>query len=299
MPQSRLHLEAPEAEARRAAAAVEAELGEEEYAVALFETDAAKGLWSLSVYAEADRAGALARRIAAAFARAGIDRHPAVEPIGQENWVARSLAGLPPVRVGRFLVHGGHDAGAPRAGDHAILIEAGEAFGTGHHGTTAGCLGEIALALRKRNFSSCLDLGTGSGVLAIALAKARRAPVLASDIDPVSVRVARANARLNGVAPLVACVRAAGFAHPAIARRAPFDLIVANILAGPLAALAPGFRAHAAPDATVILSGLLATQRARILAAFRLQGFVHRRSLLRDGWLTLTLAGSRRLRRRG
>lgn len=303
MHQSRLFIEAREALARRAAHLVETQFGEEAFAVALFETDEAKGLWSLSVYVAGDIAAGFALRIDKALAADGLALQLHCEEIAGEDWVTRSLAGLPPVRVGRFLVHGGHDADAPAANDLAIRIEAGEAFGTGHHGTTAGCLAEIGAVLRRRRFARCLDLGTGSGVLAIALAKALKRPVLASDIDPVSVRVARANARSNGVGPLVACARAAGFAHRAIAARAPFDLIVANILAGPLQAMAGGFSRHAAPGATVILSGLLPHQRARILAHFRLQGFVHRRTFLRDGWLVLTLemaAGSKPgFRRRG
>ena len=207
----------------------------------------------------------------------------------ETDWVAKSLEGLKPVRAGRFLVHGSHDRDRLKPNDISIEIEAGQAFGTGHHGTTAGCLVAIEAAAKAGAIRKALDIGTGSGVLAIAIAKLAKAQVLASDIDPVATRIAGENVRLNGVAARVHTVTATGLNGSAFDRDAPFDLIVANILAGPLAALAPAIRRHTAPGATVILSGLLPEQRRRIVAAYRGTGLVLVRSTILDGWLTLVL----------
>ncbi|MBZ0228103.1 MAG: 50S ribosomal protein L11 methyltransferase, partial [Bauldia sp.] len=172
--------------------------------------------------------------------------------------------------------------------DLAIEIEAGQAFGTGHHGTTAGCLVAIDRLAKSRRIANALDIGTGSGVLAIAIARRAKAPVLASDIDPVAVAVARENVAKNGAAGFVETFTAAGLGDRRFAARAPFDLIVANILAGPLAALAPAIRRKLANGGTVILSGLLPDQKARIVSAYRRQGLRLVGALVLDGWLTLT-----------
>ncbi|CAN5375971.1 50S ribosomal protein L11 methyltransferase [soil metagenome] len=211
----------------------------------------------------------------------------AIAELPEEDWVRKSLAGLKPVRAGRFLVHGSHDRAAARPNDIAIEIEAGEAFGTGHHGTTAGCLIAIERVVKARPIRNALDIGTGSGVLAIAIARLAAAAVVASDIDAVAVRVAHENVRLNGVAARVRTVTAPGLRHVLIASGAPYDLIVANILAGPLAALAPGIARHAASGGMIILSGLLPEQRARIVAAYRGVGLRLVRSSVLDGWLTV------------
>lgn len=205
------------------------------------------------------------------------------------DWVKEGLKDLKPVIVGRNFVYGSHDADKVRAHHHAILIEANQAFGTGHHGTTAGCLEAITLVTKRYRYRNILDLGTGSGVLAAALALETRLPVLATDIDPVSVSVARENMRLNGVQNLVSCVTAAGFHHPVFRERGPFGLVVANILAGPLRALAYPMSKHLAAHATIILSGLLIHQQASVLAAYRAQGATLSAALHREGWATLIL----------
>jgi ribosomal protein L11 methyltransferase len=240
------------------------------------------GRWEVIVYFaeapdEAERA-ALARR--GPFVIAALP---------EADWVAKSLEGLKPVRAGRFLVLGRHDRGKVKPNDIAIEIEAGQAFGTGHHGTTAGCLIAIEQEARARRIRHALDIGTGSGVLAIALARLAKARVLASDIDPVATHVAEENVRLNGVAAHVRCITAVGLTGRAFADSGPYDLVVANILAGPLAALAPAIRRVVAPGGTVILSGLLPEQRARIVATYRLTGLVLVRAMIVDGWLTLVL----------
>jgi ribosomal protein L11 methyltransferase len=211
-----------------------------------------------------------------------------VEMVAQQDWVARSLAGLKPVHAGRFVVHGFHDSGFT-ANAITIGIDAGLAFGTGHHGTTMGCLLAIGQHLKQAAPLNCLDLGSGTGVLAIALAKRLKRPVLASDIDPVAVRVARQNVRVNQVTGLVRVVTANGFRHVELARKSPFDLIVANILARPLAEMAVDAAGALAPDGTIILSGLLVAQERRVRAAYRQQGLVLKRRIIREGWTTLTL----------
>ncbi len=245
-------------------------------------SEIAPGRWEVIVYFEA--APDAAER--AALLRLGAF---AIADLPDADWVARSLKGLKPVRAGRFLVHGRHDRDKLRPNDLGLEIEAGQAFGTGHHGTTAGCLIAIEELAKERPIRNALDVGTGSGVLAIALAKRAKARVLASDIDPVATRVAEENVRLNGVAAYVRTLTAVGLNGRAFAARAPYDLVVANILAGPLAALAPAIRRAVAPGGTVILSGLLPGQRTRIVATYRITGLVLVRAMIVDGWLTLVL----------
>lgn len=209
--------------------------------------------------------------------------------LADRDWVAKSLGALSPVGAGRFLIHGSHDRDRRRSNDIAIEIDAAMAFGTGHHGSTLGCLTALDIIGKRRSFETALDIGTGSGVLGIAIAKAWRTPVLATEIDPVAVAIARENAALNGVRGLVNCIEADGLHHPAIRRRRRFDLIVANILAGPLARLAPTVSARLAPGGLLVLSGLLQNQKRWLLAAYRAHGLTIIGSLSIDDWLTLTL----------
>ena len=206
------------------------------------------------------------------------------------DWVARSLEGLRPVLAGGFYVRREHDAAPAPAGTIPIHIEAAQAFGTGHHETTSGCLEAINDLLKIRRFHKPIDVGTGTGVLAIALAKRLHGvKVLATDIDPVAVRTAKDNAELNGVAQQVPALEADGLAHPAVSRGAPYDLVVANILAGPLVALAPAVARIAGRGSAIVLSGLLATQALRIQSTYANQGMVVRRKLIRGDWATLVL----------
>jgi len=206
------------------------------------------------------------------------------------NWVALSQAALPPVNAGRFTVHGAHDRSRVPQGPNAILIEAGEAFGTAHHATTYGCLAAIDQLGRSGAFKRILDLGCGSGILSIAAARVwPAASITGVDIDPQSVLVARENARVNGTARHIRFLAGAGVAHPEVRRAAPFDLIIANILAGPLIALAPDLRRSAAAGGQVLLSGLLTREASLVTAAYTAQSFAllsHRRY---DGWSTLLL----------
>jgi ribosomal protein L11 methyltransferase len=205
------------------------------------------------------------------------------------DWIRLSQEGLPPVRSGRFFVFGAHDAGKAPAGVIAIRVEAGMAFGTGHHETTALCLLALSDLGKRRRFAKVLDLGCGTGVLAIAAAKLFRCKVIASDIDPTATAVAHANIRENGEAPFVETTTADGLVDPRLARRAPYDLIVANILASPLTLLAPQISRALERRGIAILSGLLTWQETLVLSFYRTQGLVLRRRL-RDGpWSALVL----------
>jgi ribosomal protein L11 methyltransferase len=186
-------------------------------------------------------------------------------------------------------VHGAHDRERVPANKLAIEIEAALAFGTGHHGTTRGCLLLLDHVLKAYQPRRVLDLGTGTGVLGIAAAKALKSGVLASDIDPPSVTVAQENARLNETGNLVQVIRATGFSAPGFAQRGPFDLVLANILANPLRQLATPMAQHLAPGALVILSGLLTPQARSVIAAYRARGLVPLKHLRIEGWSSLLL----------
>jgi ribosomal protein L11 methyltransferase len=205
------------------------------------------------------------------------------------DWIKLSQEGLPPVRAGRFFVYGAHDAGKV---PHAVIpmrIEAGMAFGTGHHETTALCLATLSDLAKRRRYSRVLDLGCGTGLLAIGAAKLWRRRVIASDIDPVAIEVARENAVANRESPLVRAVVADGMDHPVLAAGAPYDLIVANILAGPLTHLAPGIARGVVRGGTLILSGLLRWQENLVLGFYRPHGLILK-DIRRDGpWSALVL----------
>lgn len=282
MPQTRLFLSAGKEEAERIYALIEQEFEEDGSPISLVEMDEERQIFEVSLYVETDADTAAARI-------AGLGLEANREELPDIDWVVHSLEGLKPVRAGRFFVHGSHDRDKRRPHDLAIEIDAGQAFGTGHHGTTAGCLQMIGEVIRREHPRNALDLGTGSAVLAIGIAKLAPIPVLATDIDPVATAVAQENVVKNGVATRVLTATATGFHHPTMRNAAPFDLIVANILARPLMQLAPAMRRHLARGGSLILSGILDSQRDRVLAAYRTQGIFHQRTLHREGWVTLHL----------
>jgi ribosomal protein L11 methyltransferase len=217
-----------------------------------------------------------------------------LEEVPDQNWVALSQAALPPIAAGRFIVHGGHDRARFRLRRLAVEIEAGEAFGSGHNATTALCLEALdALARRRQPLRRVLDLGCGSGVLAIAAARvAPAARVLAVDNDPVAVAIARDNVRLNRVSDRVRVLHAGGLNHPMLRHARPFDLVLANILPGPLIALAPALRHAIRRGGAAILSGLLDDQGPEVAAAYRANGFRRQRRLQRAGWTALVVVNS-------
>ncbi|MFK0687326.1 50S ribosomal protein L11 methyltransferase [Mesorhizobium sp. IMUNJ 23033] len=288
MTQTRLYFTTRKIEAERIFAALEVAFEDEGLPIAVLEVDEDRDIHEVSLYADGD-VDVVEARVKDVLAGLSLPKPIERETLPEIDWVARSLEGLKPVRAGRFFVHGAHDRDKRRSGDLAIEIEAGLAFGTGHHGTTSGCLEMLEKVVRREHPANALDLGTGSAVLAIALAKLAHIPVLATDIDPVAVKVAAANARLNHVKALVETVTAPGFHHPIFAARAPFDLIVANILARPLMRLAPEMARHISLGGSIVLSGILDRQRDAVVSAYVGQQFRHVRTLHREGWVTIHL----------
>ncbi|MGA9950772.1 MAG: 50S ribosomal protein L11 methyltransferase [Xanthobacteraceae bacterium] len=277
-------LETDEQAARRVADLFAESFAGDEVAVSL--VDNGQGAWRVSIHFAAPPDEAAMCELAAGADAAGSALR--FETIAARDWVGESLAGLKPVPAGRFIVHGAHDRGGVPGNRIGIEIEAALAFGTGHHGTTRGCL--LALdhickgAQAPRHI---LDVGTGTGILAIAAARALRQNVIATDIDIGSVRVARENARLNRAGDRIRCLYANGITAPEIRARAPFDLIFANILLGPLKRLAEPVRSVLAPGGRIVLSGILHAQANAVLAAYRPLTLERRFEL--DGWTTLVL----------
>lgn len=256
-------------------------------AIAAFERP--DGLWDVTAYFADPPDLVLVRELVANAAGVEAANGVVFDTVEAKDWVKATLEDLVPVPAGRFVVHGQHDRDRIAPNKLAIEIEAALAFGTGHHGTTRGCLLLLDHLLKAWRPRRVLDLGTGTGVLAIAAAKALHARILASDIDPLSVRVARENARLNQTGHLIEMIHATGFAAPEFAAAGPFDLVLANILANPLRQLATPMARHLAPSALVILSGLLTHQAAGVIAAYRARGLVPVRHLRIDGWSSLLL----------
>jgi ribosomal protein L11 methyltransferase len=260
-----------------------------ESAIAAFE--GVDGRWNVEIHFEAGPDETTVRRLIAETV--GRAASVSFDTIAARDWVAASLADLKPVVAGRFTVHGAHDRARVAINRIGIEIEAALAFGTGHHGTTRGCLLALDAIVKRTAPRHILDVGTGTGVLAIAAAKALRTGVLASDIDPEAVRIARENARLNGVAPCVTCIQAAGLTDRRLRLRAPFDLVFANILLAPLRRLARPMRPLLAPGAQVVLSGLLAAQEGAALAAYRPHGLTLVQRIPLGEWVTLVLVLAR------
>jgi ribosomal protein L11 methyltransferase len=256
-------------------------------AIAAFERP--DGRWDVTAYFAEPPDQPLIRELVTNAAGLEVAESIVFDTVEAKDWVKASLEDLVPVPAGRFVVHGQHDRERIAPNKISVEIEAALAFGTGHHGTTRGCLLLLDHVLKAWRPRRILDLGTGTGVLAIAAAKALHEKVLASDIDPLSVQVARENARLNVSGHLVQAIRATGFAAPQFAAAAPFDLVLANILANPLRQLAGPMVRHLAPSALVILSGLLTHQAPGVIAAYRARGLVPVRHLRIEGWSSLLL----------
>ncbi len=277
-------VEVPEA----ALEAYEAALASVCASVGLFRDEAA--IWRVEGVKEV---GSEEPRLAAALALAavasGVEAQPQRAPISAEGWLARSYASFPEQRIGdRFAVRGTHLTGRRASGRITLILDAGLAFGSGEHGSTRGCL----LALERLSPSRprrILDLGTGSGILAIAAARLWHVPVRATDIEPGAVRLARRNAAANGVGGLVSARVADGWRSRFVRAGAPYDLVLANILARPLELMAGDLATHLAPGGTAILSGLLATQARCVLAAHRRVGLVLAHSVIEGRWTTLVV----------
>jgi ribosomal protein L11 methyltransferase len=283
-----MRLDCDEATARRVVDIVVEAFDPAETAAAAFETPGAAPTWSgapwlVEVFFGRPPDEAAVRALISLATDEATAGRATFADVPKQDWVAASLEGLEAVREGRFVVHGSHGRHAVAIGDIGIEIEAALAFGTGHHGTTRGCLAALNEVARRRTPRRILDVGTGTGVLAIAAARRFRRRVAAGDIDAIAVATAGENARVNRAHTFVRPVRAAGLGHPALRSGAPYDLIMANILARPLRALAPSIRASVASGGEIILSGLLAGD----VPAYRAQGLVLVRRRMLEGWATL------------
>ncbi|MDT8856868.1 50S ribosomal protein L11 methyltransferase [Paracoccaceae bacterium Fryx2] len=255
--------------------------------VGVFEIEDGSGLWEVGAYFLETPDDIALAILAAAYGAAPF----ALSELPEIDWVAKVRRELSPVDAGRFFVYGSHDAGKVPEGRIGLMIEATVAFGTGHHGTTLGCLRAFdRLALAGFAPARVADIGCGTAVLAMAAAAVLPdALIIASDIDQVAVDVAQANVSINGLEGRLTCVEAAGFAHPVLKEAAPFDLVFANILKGPLIELAPDMAAHVAPGGLVILSGLLVVQAEAVTAAYVASGFTLESRDDIGEWATLVL----------
>ena len=273
----------PRAEAEAAAVAIDADPALEGATYSILEEDEDRGVWRIDAFpTDEAEAVALDARLAG-FVGLTVTR----EVLADADWLAMALSGLPPVRAGRFFVFGMHDRGRTPASTVNLRIEAGAAFGTGHHGTTVGCLLAYDRLLKARGFSRVLDVGTGTGVLAIAAARTGARVAVGTDIDPVSVRIARENAAVNRARARF--IHAFGLRAPIVHGAGPYDLVFANILARPLVSLASDIKGALKPGGRVILSGLLRTQERFVRAAYLARGFRLERRLHRDAWATLVM----------
>jgi ribosomal protein L11 methyltransferase len=258
-------------------------------AVTINETDEANAIWETVAWFETTELAKDARSL--------LEKPEAViSNVPDLDWVKRSLEGLAPVAAGRFFLHGSHDRHVRRAGGISLEIDAGTAFGTGHHGTTAGCLEALDDILKRSKPRRILDLGCGTGVLAIAAAQALKTKALATDIDPEAVRVTMNNAALNGVKPLLRGQTAPGLHHASIKQSAPYDLIFANILARPLASLAPGLCSILAQGGSLILSGLTFDQKRWITACYKNRGLIQGKIIRKDNWLAIVMTKPKKKR---
>lgn len=251
-------------------------------AVTINETHEARSIWETVLWFEDEQACLAAQENLQVS-------QGTIAPVPDEDWVRRSLQGLSPVIAGRFFLYGSHDRQLRRSGGHPLEIDAGTAFGTGHHGTTAGCLVALDEILKRNRPQRILDLGCGTGVLAIAAVTALKQKALATDIDNEAVRVTALNARLNGVMPSIVARTAAGLHNPVFRERGPFDLIFANILARPLASLAGSLSEILAPGGHLILSGLTVDQLRWIRACYCNRGLVPTRCIRMENWIALVL----------
>ena len=279
-------LRSDESTARRVADLFAEFFDPDDTASAVYEAD---GDWIVALYVTRPSDRDALREIVATAAGKATAHALTFETIAARDWIAASLEGLRPVTAGRFVVHGSHVRARVGVNKIGIEIEAALAFGTGHHGTTRGCLLALDRLLKASRPRRILDIGTGSGVLAIAAAKTCRRPVLAGDVDPQAVTAARNNARANGTAAFVEVIRGDGVIDRRFRAQRPHDLVFANILLHPLRRLAAPLARLVAPRGHIVLSGLLPAHANAALAAYRMQRLTLERRIVLDGWATLVL----------
>lgn len=273
----------PRALAEAAAVAVDADPLLEGATYSILEEDEDRGLWRIDAFPTSDEEAA---RFEAVLKEAG-GLKVTVEALADADWLAMALSGLPPVRAGRFFIYGVHDRGRAPINAVNLRIEAGAAFGTGHHGTTVGCLLAYHRLRKARRFKRVLDVGAGTGVLAIAAMKTGAKLARGTDIDRPSVRICRENAKVNQVQARFAWT--GGLQHPTVRRAAPYDLVFANILARPLVYLSPQIARATKPGGMIILSGLLRTQERYVKAAYLARGYRLAFRIHRDAWSALAM----------
>lgn len=285
--QIRLHYRTAKAKAEELYQKMDAAFEDDAYPLAITEIDEAKAIYEVSLYVEEDEKAVVQTRLAEIL---GVNQDEIkIEVLPDIDWVQHSLKGLNPVRAGRFFIHGSHDRDKVMPNDLAIEIEAGQAFGTGHHGTTVGCLELLAEVMANKKPQNALDLGTGSGILAIGMALIAPIRILATDIDPIAINVAKENFSLNGVSDTITAITATGLDDNEITSRAPFDLIVANILANPLIELAPQMVPAKTKNGSIVLSGILEEQHDRVVKAYQDQGAKYIKTLHHEGWVAIHL----------
>ena len=287
MGQIRLHYKSPKREAEKQYELLDHAFEDDAFPLAITEIDEANGIYEVSLYVDEAQKNSVLPRFAQVL---GVNENKIeIEILPDIDWVSHSLEGLNPVRAGRFFVHGSHDRDKVKPGDLAIEIDAGQAFGTGHHGTTVGCLELIADVMEHEKPQNALDLGTGSGILAIGIALIKPIRILATDIDPIAIKVAKENFALNGVAKTITAITATGLDDEEIKKRSPFDLIVANILANPLIELAPQMVPALKKGGSIVLSGILEEQHDRVVKAFEAAGAKYIKTLHHEGWVAIHL----------
>ena len=273
----------PRAIAEAAAVSLDSDPLLEGATYSILEEDEDKGIWRIDAFPnDAEDVRGIEARLKAHDGLTVI-----VEKLADADWLAMSLSGLPPVRAGRFFVYGAHDQGIVPNNTVNLKIDAGAAFGTGHHGTTVGCLVAFDELLKKERFERVLDVGCGTGVLAIAAAKTGSKVAVGTDIDQPSVRIANENAKLNMADARF--VHAFGLNDRKVRQHGPYDLVFANILAPPLVSLSQDIKNALSLGGVAILSGLLRTQERRVSAAYLSRGFILERRIHRDAWSALVL----------
>ena len=273
----------PRADAEAAAEAVDADVMLEGATYSILEEDEDRNIWRIDAFPTSDEEAERLQSVLAGFKTLKVTR----EVLADADWLAMALSGLPPVKAGRFFIFGVHDRGRAPVNAVNLRIEAGAAFGTGHHGTTVGCLLAYDRLLKAKIYAKVLDVGAGTGVLAIAAARTGSKLAVGTDIDAVSVRISRENAEVNGANARF--VHASGLRHRLVAEHAPYDLVFANILARPLIGLSQDIKGALKPGGVAILSGLLRTQERAVKAAYLSRGFRVMFAIRRDAWVALVL----------